>query len=134
MTESDLLDEVAKDKRLIERTLDLADEIDFNPGDSGPYDFEARKAHGGIFVQGNYFEPDIYSGKIVKQYTRKWLLSPEMTDSEIVSTIFKLCITSMEHRTREWFMYKRKRIFGPHFDVEDLVKLCDTRENAGGRG
>jgi hypothetical protein len=41
----------------------------------------------------------------------------------------------MEHRTREAFKYKKARIFGPHFHVDDLVRLCmdEQRENAGGR-
>lgn len=89
---------------------------------------------GEVYVQGVYDEADVYSGHRALQYTRRWLLSTAMTDSEIVQTIFKLCLTSAEHRCREHFQYKGARIFGPHFDVEDLVALCnDGRENAGGR-
>lgn len=97
------------------------------------YNWEVRRGHGGVFLRAWYMEADVYSHKPEKQYTRKWLLSPHMTDSEIVQTAFKCCLTSMEHRTREDFTYKGKRVFGPHFDIEDLVRLCRKRENAGGR-
>ncbi len=68
--------------------------------------------------------------------TRKWLLSPHMTKSEIVQTAFKCIVTAEEHEAREKFLYKGKAIFGPHFDVEQLHGLCempdahDAREGA----
>jgi len=98
------------------------------------YVFEVREGHGGVFLKATYEEADTYSGEPAVQHTRKWLLSPEMTESEIVQTAFKCCITSMEHRTREAFKYYGRRIFGPHFNVQDLLRICqDGRENAGGR-
>jgi len=100
----------------------------------GNYTITAREGHGGVFVQATYPDPDIYTGRVERQNTRKWLLSPHMTDSEIVSTVFKLCLTSYEHRARELFQYRGARIFGPHFDVDDLARLClDGQEDAGGR-
>lgn len=56
---------------------------------------------------------------------RKWLLSPHMTRSEIVQTAFKAVMTAMEHEVRELFFYKSKAIFGPHYDVDALVTICD---------
>lgn len=98
------------------------------------YHFTVRESHGGVFLQAHYLDNDIYSGKEEAQATRKWLLSPQMTDSEIVSTVFKCCMTSFEHRCREGFRYNGARIFGPHFDIHDLVRLCkDGKEAAGGR-
>jgi hypothetical protein len=79
------------------------------------------------FLQATYVEPDIVTGKSEVQYTRKWQLSPHMTKSEFVQTVFKCCITSMEHRTREHFRYKGAAIFGPHFDIDALLELCHAR-------
>lgn len=90
-----------------------------------------REGH--IYMQGSYIENDIITGKPEVQKTRKWLISENMTPSEIVQTAFKLCLTSMEHRCREGFTYKEARIFGPHYDVEDLVTLAKERGDAGGR-
>jgi hypothetical protein len=98
------------------------------------YEFVVRVGHGGVFLQGRYYDKDIYTEREELQHTRKWLISPYMTDSEIVQTAFKLCMTSFEHRCREGFKYHGHTIYGPHFHVEDLVRLCrDGREAAGGR-
>lgn len=100
----------------------------------GNYRITARESNGGVFLQATYDDADIYTGRIEKQHTRKWLLSPHMTESEIVSTVFKMCLASYEHRARELFKYRNARIYGPHFDVDDLVHLClDGREDADGR-
>ena len=113
---------------LIERAEAILADVTF-----GDYHFEVRAGHGGVFLRASYMEPDVYSGVVERQETRKWLLSPHMTKSEIVQTAFKCCWTSFEHRCREGFLYKGRRVFGPHFDVDDLWNLCDDRENAGGR-
>lgn len=79
------------------------------------------------YLQGIYAEPDIVTGRMQAQHTRKWQLSEHMTKSEFVQTVFKCCITSMEHRTREHFRYQDAAIFGPHFDIDALLELCRTR-------
>lgn len=65
------------------------------------------------------------TGEAMDWNGRKWALSKHMTKSEIVTTAFKAVMTAIEHETREQFTYKGKAIFGPHFDVEQLVGLCD---------
>lgn len=117
--------------KLIRRARTILTRIEFLD-----YKFIVSDSHGGVTLRGSYSEPDVYGQPMdgdETQLTRKWLLNPDMTDSEIVSTAFKCCLTSMEHRTREHFLYRGKRIFGPHFDIEDLANLCKDRENAGGR-
>ena len=116
---------------LVKRAEEVLKNVSFTD-----YHFVVAEGHGGVYLRAWYMEKDVYNpeGAMEKQLTRKWLLHPEMTDSEIVQTAFKCCMTSYEHRSREHFLYKGHRVFGPHFDVEDLVKLCkDGRENAGGR-
>lgn len=102
------------------------------------YILAVTEGHGGIHLQATYIEADIVTSKPEVQHTRKWLLSPAMTRSEIVQTCFKLIMTSMEHRAREGFKYRGKRVFGPHFDVEALWQICsdqrfDVRPNDGGQ-
>lgn len=79
---------------------------------------------GEIYLQGLYVEEDTVSKKPETQATRRWFLSPQMTKSEIVQTVFKCAMTSMEHRTREWFMYRDKAVFGPHFNIDVLYDMC----------
>lgn len=55
---------------------------------------------------------------------RKWKLSPHMLRSELVQTALMAVLAAEEHEAREKFLYKDYPIFGPHYNVEDLVKLC----------
>ena len=86
------------------------------------------KPDGCVFLLAEYYEQCIVTKKVEKQKTRKWYISPYATTSEIVQTAFKCILTSMEHRTREMFLYKGKRIFGPHYDVDKLHELCKSKE------
>lgn len=71
------------------------------------------KCYGECNVTG---EPMDWSG-------RKWTISVHMTDGEIVQTIFKACLTAIEHEIREKFKYRGVSIFDPHYDIEKLVEL-----------
>ena len=96
------------------------------------YTFHVKTdGRGDIYLQASYMEPDIDTKVVEEQRTRRWFLSPEMTKSEIVQTVFKCCITSMEHRTREHFTYRDRRVFGPHFDVDALWGICDQLDHRG---
>lgn len=86
------------------------------------------------YLSAQFHAPDCKSGQLVKQRTRKWLLSRHMTNSEVVQTALKCVLASVEHEARERFLYTGQPIFAPHFDIEDLVKLCVAgRDAPGGR-
>jgi len=57
---------------------------------------------------------------------RRWPLSLHMTKSEIVQTALLAVLTAEEHETREAFHFRGRAVFGPHFDCELLVTLCDA--------
>jgi hypothetical protein len=63
------------------------------------------------------------------QHTRRWIIEPEMTHSEVVQTCLALVLQAEEHEARERFRYMGKKAFGPHFDVLKLVELAGKREN-----
>ena len=84
--------------------------------------------HTGFYLQASFIENDIVTKLPHLQYTRKWRLSFHMTKSEFVQTVFKCCMTSMEHRTREHFRYKGAAVYSPHFDVDALYALCKTHQ------
>lgn len=126
-----VIERIKKDDNedLVMRVKNLAANVNFPD-----YVFKVKDSHGGVHLHAEYMDHDIYTNVYEMQYTRKWKLTPAMTDSEIIQTMFKCCLTSYEHRCREAFKYKGARVFGPHFDVEDLVKLCkDGKEAGGGR-
>ena len=78
-----------------------------------------RRAGGEFAMQGHFEAADGW------QKTRKWRLSRYMTKSEIVQTALLCVLTSAEHQVREHFLYKGKRVFGPHFDVDELARISD---------
>lgn len=86
------------------------------------------------FLQARFKAPDNDAPEVTRiQHTRKWLLSPFMTPSELVQTAFKCVLTSVEHEARELFTYGGARVFGPHFDIEalaalDRARMHDTRD------
>lgn len=84
---------------------------------------------GAIYLQASYVEPDVETLTPEVQRTRRWFLSPQMSKSEIVQTAFKCALTSMEHRTREWFRYRGRAVFGPHFNVDVLWEACGHKED-----
>ena len=72
---------------------------------------------------------DSFTGEQVEQHGRKWLLSPHMVKSEVVQTALMAVLAVEEHEAREGFKYRGQRIFGPHLDVEAVVRMV-----AGGEG
>lgn len=61
-----------------------------------------------------------------RQHGRKWMLSQFMTKSEIVQTALKAVLAAEEHEARERFLYHGKSVFGPHFDIDELLRICDS--------
>lgn len=91
------------------------------------FDFRVIAMGDHFILQATWSEIDIVTDRYSTQHSRKWLLSPHMTRSEIVQTAFKLAVTAVEHRARETFKYRGRRIFGPHFDVDALCEICADR-------
>lgn len=88
-----------------------------------------------LWIQVRYLEADVDRdpSTLEIQHGRKWFVSRHATPSELVQTAFKAVATSMEHQAREHFTYRGARVFGPHFDVEQLVKLCHAGDHEDAR-
>lgn len=88
-----------------------------------------------LWLQVRYLEADVEGdpNTLEIQHGRKWVVSRHATPSELVQTAFKAVMTSMEHQAREHFTYRGARVFGPHFDVEQLVKLCRSGDHEDAR-
>lgn len=85
----------------------------------------AVDGRGAWYLQATYVENDVDYNVNELQSTRRWLLSPLMIRGEIVQTAFKCIMTSYEHRAREHFQYRGRRIFGPHQDIDKLWDISD---------
>jgi len=82
-------------------------------------------ANGPVTLHATFLAPDVDAHVgAVEQTTRKWLLSQWMVPGEIVQTALKCVLTAIEHEAREQFTYRGERVFGPHFSIDELVRLC----------
>jgi len=81
----------------------------------------------GFLLQLTYHEKDIETGKLALQKSRKHYISPFMTETEIVDTVFYCVLRSVEHRVREHFLYKGERVRSPHFSIEARISMAYTR-------
>ena len=77
------------------------------------------------YLQLRWFTIDAVAEKVSEQNSRKWFLSYHMTPSEVVQTALKAVLAAEEHEARELFRYRGKAVFGPHLDIEELVKIAD---------
>lgn len=89
------------------------------------------------YLQLAWQDEDCDTGQVETMTSRKWVLSPHMTRSEVVQTALKAVLTAVEHEVRERFKYQGQAIFGPHFDVDVLARMAayaalvhDKRERA----
>jgi hypothetical protein len=81
----------------------------------------------GYLVQMEYFEADVEKpgSEPVSQKTRKWYVSPFMSESEIVETCWAMVCRSAIHIASENFQYRGKRVYSQHFDIHGRMYLVD---------
>lgn len=91
--------------------------------------FEVWEDDGRPYLQVTFEALDLGNSGAYRARGRKWLLSPHMTKSEIVSTALKAVLTAEEHEARESFRYKGKMVFGPHLDVDVLAEVAGKKES-----
>lgn len=80
---------------------------------------------GRIYLQAQFVAACSIHGVTEQWSTRKWYLSNQATESEIVQTALKLTLTAAEHEVRENFKYRGRPIFGPHMDIEALHTIAE---------
>jgi len=86
------------------------------------FQFDVEKGRPRLRV--TFEAPCAITGESATQNGRWWPLSLHMTRSEVVATAFKAVLTAVEHEAREDFLYRGEAVFGPHFDVDELHRLC----------
>jgi hypothetical protein len=79
--------------------------------------------HNIYYLQVHFVAKDTQTNKEDSlQSGRKWLLSPHMTDSEIVQTAYLAVKTAEEHEILENFLLDGQPIFCPHMNLFELNK------------
>ena len=86
--------------------------------------FRVLEKGDGFLLQLEYEEACVETGELRTQRARKWYVSPHATETEVVETLFAACQRSMLHVTAEHFTYQGRRVFSPHFRIEDRLELA----------
>lgn len=55
---------------------------------------------------------------------RPWPISLDITNGDLVQTLFKALLTALEHEARECFTFQGQRVMDPHRNME-LVEVYD---------
>src|SRR4051812_39867387 len=69
------------------------------------------------YLQVYFLAPDIKTGKLANQASRKWWLSYHMCKREIVDTVYAAIERATIHEIKENFQYDGVAIFNPHLRV-----------------
>jgi hypothetical protein len=88
------------------------------------YHFTAHERSGMVYVKAQFMAPCAKTGEPERQTTRRWLIRPDASEMEIVQTLFKLVLTSLEHEARENFKWCGRAVLGPHMDLDQLWKAA----------
>jgi hypothetical protein len=74
-----------------------------------------------ILIYWKFDAPDVKTGLIETWTSRKYYISPYMSDSEIIQTAFLAAKVAEEHEILEAFKYKGKTLFSPHMDLNYFI-------------
>jgi hypothetical protein len=100
----------------------LIAQIKYKPG----WRITVHGTPGNFYLQIRFESEDPTTRVVGEQSGRKWFLSPHMTDGEVVQTALMAVLAAEEHEAREFFTYRGRAIFGPHFNLQKLIALCDA--------
>lgn len=95
----------------------------------------ARLYLGWTRERGYYFQveapvKDVETGETVPMLGPRGYLSESASDSELIQIAFGLYKGFWEHEARETFVYRGRRVFGPHIDTNALWEVAE-RLDAG---
>lgn len=82
----------------------------------------------GFLIQLQAMIPDNNTRKISLQKGGKYYVSSHAILEEVVGTIWKALQDFLIHEAREGFLYKRRRIYGSHFDINTLYAAAGWQE------
>jgi hypothetical protein len=114
-----------QEKLSLEQIQSIVDKVSFMDRT-----FRVLEKGDGFLLQMEYMEADVTKpgSEPVKQGTRKWYVSPFMTESEIVETCWACVCRSQLHVASEYFSYQGRRVYSQHFDINGRIELCDEEK------
>lgn len=78
-----------------------------------------------------YLEPDVDNpdqGPVLQE-SRRWLIEPDATPTDVVATCFAAIMRSFEHVVREHFCYDGIPVYSPHHTLSQLASITLRRKD-----
>jgi hypothetical protein len=89
------------------------------------------EGYGLVWIQVSYSQDNLITNEEETQRGRLWALFPEMTDDEIMTTVWTAVQASDEYRTREGFRVDGAPIFGSGSAVLNHAKVGERTSRNG---
>ena len=117
-----MTDAVFTSASLFARARDVAKDIEIRrPG----YHLAVGQDDTGIYFQIYCQRPDTYTEAMGEGQGGKRYLAYHTTPDEMVRIAFSILDAYDHHEDREAFLYKGKRVFGPHITIDALMSVAD---------
>jgi len=101
----------------VEEMRDIVKDVEYKD-----WEFRVTEENDMIFLQLWFKEEDTDTGEFIDQYSRKWILSFQMGETEVLNTCFLAVSTAIRHEIRENYLYQNERISNPHRNISKVVK------------
>lgn len=92
------------------------------------YAYEIAEDDGRVYVTLVVTRPETFTGTVSAGRGWRHELHPSMSESQIVKMLFGMGQDFDEHEAREGFVYKGRRVFGPHIDIAAMWSVATTYE------
>ena len=114
----------------VDRYHRIASEVDLAENFKIVLEQDKEMPFGRWYYQIQCWRMDVITGIWDWGFGGKAYLSPHASDNELVQTIFGLYKGYWEHESRESFMWRGRRVFGPHIATQalwDVARRVDVR-------
>lgn len=112
----------------VKLAYEVASELEFHIFEAKIWlicDRDKSDPEGRLYFQIACDRPDTFTGQMGEGRGGKAYLSPHMIKDEMVQLALGLFLGYVEHEAREGFLYKGRRIYGPHLKVDNLWKIAN---------
>lgn len=131
-TEFDKRSESRRNDAFRVRVQAIVNDIELPPNFRLIFERDKKNPAGRFYLQVACMRPDTFTGEMAEGRGGKSYLTEHVSKSEVVLTVWGLFQNYVMHEAREGFLYKGRRPFGPHIDIDALWSVAgqlDARQH-----
>jgi hypothetical protein len=117
-----------RDVEFQQRVQSIVDDVALPENYRVIFERDKKNPDGRFYLQIACQRPDTFTGVMGEGRGGKKYLTEHVSKSEVVGTLMGLYLAYVEHEARETFLYKGRRVFGPHIDVDALWEVAERTD------